>query len=52
MSAFASVIPAATAAASDQLVILIAQQLSSELESRLLDQVRAVVAEEFIRLQQ
>ena len=52
ITAFASVIPTATAAASDQLVISIAQQLASELESRLHDQVRTVVAEEFIRLQQ
>lgn len=52
MTAFTSVIPAATAAASDQLVISVAQQLASELESRLHDQVRTVVAEEFIRLQQ
>ncbi len=52
MTAFAGVVPAATAAASDQLIISIAQQLASELETRLLDQVRVVVAEEFIRLQQ
>jgi hypothetical protein len=52
MAAFATVVPAATAAASDQLIISIAQQLANELESRLLDQVRVVVAEEFIRLQQ
>lgn len=52
MTAFASVVPAATAAASDQLIISVAQQLASELETRLLDQVRVVVAEEFIRLQQ
>jgi hypothetical protein len=52
MTAFASVVPAATAAASDQLIISVAQQLASELETRLLDQVRVVVAEEFSRLQQ
>jgi len=52
MTALAGVIPAATAAASDQLMISIAQQLASDLDSRLLEQVRAVVAEEFLRLQQ
>ncbi len=52
MTALAGVIPAATAAASDQLVISIAQQLASDLDSRLLEQVRTVVAEEFLRLQQ
>ena len=52
MTALAGVIPAATAAASDQLVISIAQQLASDLDARLLEQVRAVVAEEFLRLQQ
>jgi hypothetical protein len=52
MTAFANVIPAATAAASDQLIISIAQQLTSELETRLLDKVKIVVAEEFSRLQQ
>jgi hypothetical protein len=51
MTALAGVIPAATAAASDQLVISIAQQVSSDLDSRLLEQVRIVVAEEFLRLQ-
>jgi tRNA A37 N6-isopentenylltransferase MiaA len=52
MTAFANVIPAATAAASDQLMISIAQQLASDLDSRLLEKVRIVVAEEFLRLQQ
>ena len=52
MTALASVIPAATAAASDQLVISIAQQLASDLDSRLLEKVKIVVAEEFLRLQQ
>ena len=52
MTALAGVIPAATAAASDQLVISVAQQLASDLDSRLLEQVRTVVAEEFLRLQQ
>jgi hypothetical protein len=40
MTALASVIPAATAAASDQLVISIAQQLASDLDSRLLEKVK------------
>jgi len=52
MTALAGVIPAATAAASDQLMISIAQQLASDLDARLLEQVRTVVAEEFLRLQQ
>jgi len=52
MTALAGVIPAATAAASDQLMISIAQQLASDLDARLLEQVRIVVAEEFLRLQQ
>ena len=52
MTALAGVIPAATAAASDQLVISIAQQLASDLDSRLLEKVKIVVAEEFLRLQQ
>jgi len=52
MTALASVIPAATAAASDQLVISIAQQLTSDLDARLLEKVKIVVAEEFLRLQQ
>jgi hypothetical protein len=52
MTALAGVIPAATAAASDQLVISIAQQLTSDLDARLLEKVKIVVAEEFLRLQQ
>jgi hypothetical protein len=51
MTALAGVIPAATAAASDQLVISIAQQLTSDLDARLLEKVKIVVAEEFLRLQ-
>jgi len=52
MTALAGVIPAATAAASDQLMISIAQQIASDLDARLLEQVRSIVAEEFHRLQQ
>ena len=52
MTALAGVIPAATAAASDQLVISIAQQLTSDLDALLLEKVKIVVAEEFLRLQQ
>jgi hypothetical protein len=52
MTALAGVIPAATAAASDQLMISIAQQLASDLDARLLEHVRSIVAEEFHRLQQ